>query len=52
MVTTQRRLPFGPEKLVPFTEELFEREEERAAALQMPETGGIPLSRLPEAARR
>ncbi len=31
MTTKQRQLPFGPEKLVPFTEELFDREEEKAA---------------------
>lgn len=33
MITTQRQLPFGPEELVPFTEELFDREEEKAARL-------------------
>ncbi len=31
MTTIQRQLPFGPEKLVPFTEGLFDREEEKAA---------------------
>ncbi|CAA9328708.1 MAG: hypothetical protein AVDCRST_MAG93-6090, partial [uncultured Chloroflexia bacterium] len=30
MVTIQRHLPFGPEKLVPFTEGLFDREEVKA----------------------
>ena len=33
MQTTQRKLPFGPEKLVPFTEGLFDREEEKAARI-------------------
>lgn len=33
MATTQRNLPFGPEKLVPFTQELFDREEEKAARI-------------------
>lgn len=33
MTTTQRKLPFGPEKLVPFTEGLFDREEEKAARI-------------------
>jgi transposase len=33
MATKQRRLPFGPEKLVPFTEELFDRQEEKAARI-------------------
>jgi hypothetical protein len=33
MVTTQRQLPFGPEKLVPFTEGLFECEEGKAARI-------------------
>ncbi len=33
MITTQRQLPFGPEELVPFTEELFDCEEEKAARL-------------------
>lgn len=33
MTTAQRRLPFGPEKLVPFTEGLFDREEEKAARI-------------------
>ncbi len=33
MTTVQRKLPFGPEKLVPFTEELFDREEEKAARI-------------------
>jgi hypothetical protein len=33
MTTTQRHLPFGPEKLVPFTQELFDREEEKAARI-------------------
>lgn len=33
MTTTQRKLPFGPEKLLPFTEELFDREEEKAARI-------------------
>jgi Transposase DDE domain len=33
METTQRKLPFGPEKLVPFTEGLFDREEEKAARI-------------------
>jgi len=32
MATIQRNLPFGPEKLVPFTNELFDREEEDKAA--------------------
>lgn len=31
--TTQRRLPFGPEALAPFTQELFDREEEKAARI-------------------
>ncbi len=31
MATIHRNLPFGPEKLVPFTNELFDREEETAA---------------------
>lgn len=31
--TTQRNLPFGPETLVPFTQELFDREEEKAARI-------------------
>lgn len=30
---TQRRLPFGPEALLPFTQELFDREEEKAARI-------------------
>lgn len=33
MTTKQRQLPFGPEQLVPFTEELFDREEEKAARI-------------------
>ena len=33
MTTLQRNLPFGPEKLVPFTNELFDREEEKAARI-------------------
>lgn len=33
MITKQRRLPFGPEELAPFTEELFECEEEKAARI-------------------
>jgi hypothetical protein len=33
MTTIQRKLPFGPEKLVPFTEELFDREEQKAARI-------------------
>lgn len=33
MVTIQRHLPFGPEKLVPFTEGLFDREEVKAARI-------------------
>jgi hypothetical protein len=33
METTQRKLPFGPEKLLPFTEGLFDREEEKAARI-------------------
>jgi Transposase DDE domain len=33
MTTAQRRLPFGPEKLVPFTEGLFDREERKAARI-------------------
>jgi hypothetical protein len=33
MATKQRYLPFGPEKLVPFTEELFDRQEEKAARI-------------------
>lgn len=33
MTTKQRQLPFGPEKLVPFTEGLFDREEEKAARI-------------------
>lgn len=33
MNATQRQLPFGPEKLVPFTEGLFDREEEKAARI-------------------
>jgi len=33
MDTTQRQLPFGPDALVPFTEELFDREEEKAARI-------------------
>lgn len=33
MTTTQRKLPFGPEKLLPFTEGLFDREEEKAARI-------------------
>jgi hypothetical protein len=33
MATTQRHLPFAPEKLVPFTRELFDREEEKAARI-------------------
>jgi len=33
MATLQRKLPFGPEKLVPFTEELFDREERKAARI-------------------
>ncbi len=31
MATILRNLPFGPEQLVPFTNELFDREEETAA---------------------
>jgi hypothetical protein len=33
MTTKQRHLPFGPEKLVPFTEGLFDRQEEKAARI-------------------
>ena len=33
MITTQRKLPFGPENLLPFTEGLFDREEEKAARI-------------------
>lgn len=33
MATTQRHLPFSPEKLVPFTQELFDREAEKAARI-------------------
>ncbi len=33
MIATQRQLPFGPEKLLPFTEELFDREEKAARIL-------------------
>src|SRR3954447_2994887 len=33
MTTAQRRLPFDPEKLVPFTEGLFDREERKAARI-------------------
>ena len=33
MNATQRKLPFGPEKLVPFTEGLFDHEEEKAARI-------------------
>src|SRR5215210_8066901 len=33
MTTIQRKLPFGPEKLVLFTRELFDREERKAARL-------------------
>lgn len=33
MATKQRKLPFAPEKLVPFTEELFDCEEEKAARI-------------------
>jgi len=33
MATTQRNLPFGPEKLVPFANELFDHEEEKAARI-------------------
>lgn len=33
MTITQRKLPFGPEKLLPFTEGLFDREEEKAARI-------------------
>src|SRR3954447_4480151 len=33
MTIKQRHLPFGPEKLVPFTEELFDRQEEKAARI-------------------
>lgn len=33
MVTTQRQLPFGPEELLPFTEKLFDFEEEKAARI-------------------
>jgi hypothetical protein len=33
MTTTQRLLPFGPEELLPFTTELFDREEEKAARI-------------------
>src|SRR5215210_3890322 len=33
MATIQRNLPFGPEKLVPFTNELFDREEDKAARI-------------------
>jgi hypothetical protein len=33
MTTKQRYLPFGPEKLVPFTQELFDREAEKAARI-------------------
>lgn len=41
MNTTQRKLPAsGPEKLLPFTEELFDRQEEKAARIlwSIPET--------------
>jgi Transposase DDE domain len=33
MATTQRHLPFGPQKLLPFTTEIFDREEEKAARI-------------------
>src|SRR4051794_5692278 len=33
MATIQRNLPFGPEKLVPFTNELFDRQEEKATRI-------------------
>jgi hypothetical protein len=33
MDTTQKQLPFSPDALVPFTEELFDREEEKAARI-------------------
>src|SRR3954453_11258757 len=33
MDTAQKQLPFGPEALIPFTEELFDREEEKAARI-------------------
>jgi hypothetical protein len=33
MNATQRQLPFGPSQLLPFTEELFDREEDKAARL-------------------
>lgn len=33
MTTTQRQLPGGPENLLPFTEGLFDREEEKAARI-------------------
>jgi hypothetical protein len=33
MTTKQRQLLFVPEELVPFTEELFDREEEKAACV-------------------
>ena len=33
MTTTQRTLPFGPVNLLPFTEGLFDREEEKAARI-------------------
>lgn len=33
MTTIQRTLPFGPEKLVPFTQELFDHQEQKAARI-------------------
>src|SRR3954468_21874864 len=33
MDTAQKQLPFGPEALIPFTEKLFDREEEKAARI-------------------
>jgi hypothetical protein len=33
MDTTQKQLPFGPDALLPFTKELFDREEEKAARI-------------------
>lgn len=33
MTTIQRTLPFGPEKLLPFTQELFDRQEQKAARI-------------------
>ena len=35
MATKHRQLPFGPEKLVPFTEELFDRQEEEEKAARV-----------------